>query len=47
MSKFTLEVCADSVESVLAAEKGDTIKFAFDMEKSHFFDKETELVICN
>ena len=22
MSKFTLEVCADSVESVLAAEKG-------------------------
>ena len=26
---------------------GDTIKFAFDMEKSHFFDKETELVICN
>ena len=26
---------------------GDTIKFAFDMEKSHFFDKETELTICN
>ena len=26
---------------------GDTIKFAFDMEKSHFFDKETELSICN
>ena len=26
---------------------GDTIKFAFDMEKSHFFDKETEHVICN
>ena len=26
---------------------GDTIKFAFDMEKSHFIDKETELVICN
>ena len=26
---------------------GDTIKFAFVMEKSHFFDKETELVICN
>ncbi|MBS6581019.1 MAG: sn-glycerol-3-phosphate ABC transporter ATP-binding protein UgpC, partial [Clostridiales bacterium] len=25
---------------------GDTIKFAFDMEKSHFFDKETELTIC-
>ena len=25
----------------------DTIKFAFDMEKSHFFDKETELTICN
>lgn len=22
MSKFTLEVCADSVESILAAEKG-------------------------
>ena len=26
---------------------GDTIKFAFDMEKSNFFDKETELTICN
>ena len=26
---------------------GDTIKFAFDLEKSHFFDKETELTICN
>ena len=26
---------------------GDTIKFAFDMEKSHFFDKETELTITN
>ena len=26
---------------------GDTIKFAFDMENSHFFDKETELTICN
>ena len=26
---------------------GDTIKFAFDMEKSHFFDKETELTIFN
>ena len=26
---------------------GDTIKFAFDMEKSHFFDKEIELTICN
>ena len=26
---------------------GDTIKFAFDMEKSHFFDKETELTIRN
>ena len=26
---------------------GDTIKFAFDMEKSHFFDQETELTICN
>ena len=26
---------------------GDTIKFAFDMEKSHFFDKETELTICS
>ena len=26
---------------------GDTIKFAFDMEKAHFFDKETELTITN
>ncbi|MBQ9065609.1 MAG: sn-glycerol-3-phosphate ABC transporter ATP-binding protein UgpC [Blautia sp.] len=26
---------------------GDKINFAFDMTKTHFFDKETELVICN
>jgi len=26
---------------------GDKIQFAFDMTKTHFFDKESELVICN
>lgn len=26
---------------------GDTAKFAFDMEKAHFFDKDTELTIVN
>jgi multiple sugar transport system ATP-binding protein len=29
------------------ARTGDTVKFALDMEKSHFFDKETELKIVN
>ncbi len=29
------------------ARSGDTVKFAFEMEKAHFFDKETELVIAN
>jgi multiple sugar transport system ATP-binding protein len=29
------------------AKTGDAIKVDFDMSKSHFFDKETELVICN
>ena len=35
------------VDPRTTAKTGDPIKFAFDMEKSHFFDKETELVICN
>ena len=35
------------VDPRTTSKTGDTIKFAFDMEKSHFFDKETELVICN
>ena len=35
------------VDSRTNSKTGDTIKFAFDMEKSHFFDKETELTICN
>ncbi len=29
------------------ARGGDTVKFALDMEKSHFFDKDTELTIAN
>ena len=29
------------------ARTGDPIKFVFDMEKAHFFDKESELVITN
>ncbi|MBQ7677577.1 MAG: sn-glycerol-3-phosphate ABC transporter ATP-binding protein UgpC [Lachnospiraceae bacterium] len=29
------------------ARTGDTVKFAFDMEKAHFFDKETEVTITN
>ncbi len=29
------------------ARGGDTVKFAFDMEKAHFFDKDTELTIAN
>jgi multiple sugar transport system ATP-binding protein len=29
------------------AKAGDPIKVTFEMDKSHFFDKETELVICN
>ena len=35
------------VDPRTTSKTGDTIKFAFDMEKSHFFDKETELTICN
>ena len=35
------------VDPSTKSKTGDTIKFAFDMEKSHFFDKETELTICN
>ena len=29
------------------ARTGDNVKFAFDMERTHFFDKETELTITN
>ena len=35
------------VDPRTTAKTGDPIKFAFDMEKAHFFDKETELVITN
>ena len=35
------------VDPRTSSRTGDTIKFAFDMSKSHFFDKETELVITN
>ena len=30
-----------------AARTGDTVKFAFDVEKIHIFDKETEQTITN
>jgi multiple sugar transport system ATP-binding protein len=35
------------VDSRTTARPGDTIKFAFDVEKIHVFDKETEQVITN
>ena len=35
------------VDPRTAARGGDTVKFALDMEKAHFFDKETELTIAN
>ena len=35
------------VDPRTTAKTGDPIKFEFDMEKTHFFDKETELVITN
>ncbi|MDO4602241.1 MAG: sn-glycerol-3-phosphate ABC transporter ATP-binding protein UgpC [Eubacteriales bacterium] len=35
------------VDPRTTAKTGDPINFAFDMEKAHFFDKETELVITN
>jgi len=35
------------VDPRTAARAGSAIEFAFDMSKSHFFDKETELVIVN
>ena len=35
------------VDPRTTAKTGDTIKFALDMEKAHFFDKETELTITN
>ena len=35
------------VDPRTTAKTGDPIKFALDMEKAHFFDKETELTITN
>ncbi len=35
------------VDSRTKARPGDPIKFAFDVEKIHVFDKETEVTICN
>ena len=35
------------VDPRTTAKMGDTVKFAFDMEKAHFFDKDTEQVITN
>ena len=35
------------VDPRTTARPGQAIKFAFDVEKIHVFDKETELTICN
>ena len=35
------------VDPRTTARGGDTVKFALDMEKAHFFDKDTELTIAN
>lgn len=35
------------VDSRTTARPGDTVRFAFDVEKIHVFDKETEQVITN
>jgi multiple sugar transport system ATP-binding protein len=35
------------VDPRTSAKAGDSIKFAFEMEKSHFFDKDSEKVITN
>ena len=35
------------VDPRTAARNGDPVKFAFDMDKTHYFDKETEQVITN
>ena len=39
--------CTARVNPRTTAKVGDTIKFAFDLNKLHIFDKETEQVICN
>ncbi|MGI6117722.1 MAG: ABC transporter ATP-binding protein [Bilifractor sp.] len=36
-----------SVNAKTTARNGDDIRFSFDMDKTHFFDKNTELSICN
>ena len=35
------------VDPATKAKTGDPVKFDFNMEKTHFFDKDTELVITN
>ena len=35
------------VDPRTTARNGDTVKFAFDAEKIHVFDKETEMTITN
>ena len=35
------------VDPRTSSRTGDKIQFAFDMTKTHFFDKESELCICN
>ena len=39
--------CTARVNPRTTAKVGDTVKFAFDLNKLHIFDKETEQVICN
>ena len=35
------------VDSRTTARPGDTVKFAFDVNNMHIFDKETEYIICH
>ena len=39
--------CTARVNPRTTAKVGDVVKFAFDLNKLHIFDKETEQVICN
>ena len=44
---FAGSQCTARVDPRTTARGGDTVKFALDMEKAHFFDKETEVTIAN
>ena len=42
-----LTIIVSTVDPGTKAKTGDPVKFDFDMEKTHFFDKDSELVITN